>query len=356
MTAVSIGRENPLADDLDHVLDHTRELWEDLRGERLFLSGGTGYVGNWLVESLLWANRRLGLNVSATLLSRDPAAYRARVPHLGEAPEIKAIAGAQNDFVYPEGTFAVVVHAATDSQLPATRENPAGFFGHNVEGTMRALEFASTHGAKRFLFTSSGAVYGTHPPEIRNIPEDFAGAPLPCDLSAGYGSSKRASEFLCASYAQAFGFAATIARIYAQAGPYLAIDMNYALGNFIADVLADRPVRITGDGTNYRSYQYSADMTIWLWTILLRGQSSFPYNVGSPDPLTIAELARRVAAVTGHTKPIEILQKARPGQAPARYVPAVDRAAALGLRNHIGLDDSIGRMFRWHRNRLQRQS
>lgn len=344
---------NSLHADLDYILDHTRGLWEEMRGERIFLTGGTGYVGSWLMESLVWANRRLGLDVSATMISRDPAAYRRRSPHLAEAPEITVRPGNQVDFPFPEGSYPLVIHAATEPSFPGNPQQPTGYFDANVAGTRRALEFAAGHGAKRVLFTSSGAVYGTHPPDLPNMPEDFPGAPLPCDIGtlSAYGTSKRFSEFLCASYAQVFGFAAPIARIYAQSGAYLQIDTGYALGNFIADVLAGRPIRIAGDGTPFRSYQYAADMTIWLWTILLRGKSAFPYNVGSPEPVSILELARHVAAAIAPGTPIEIAKTPRPGEPPARYVPSVERAAALGLENRVGLDEGIRRMFEWYRNR-----
>ncbi len=78
--------ENPLAGDLDHVLDHTRDLWDELRGERVFITGGTGFFGCWLLESLLWAQDRLGLGVEAVVLTRNPDAFRARAPHLAGIP------------------------------------------------------------------------------------------------------------------------------------------------------------------------------------------------------------------------------------------------------------------------------
>ena len=88
MRRIVMLTENPLARDLDHVLSHTEDLWAAMRGERIFLTGGTGFVGTWLTESLLWANRRLSLGLSAVLLTRDPEAFRRRSPHLADDPAV----------------------------------------------------------------------------------------------------------------------------------------------------------------------------------------------------------------------------------------------------------------------------
>src|ERR1035438_7710139 len=96
---------NPLAPDLDHVLEHTELLWEAVRGERFFLTGGTGFVGSWLTESLLWANRRLNLGLSACLLTRNPAGFIARSPHLACDPAAVLLNGNAVDFEFPAGQF-----------------------------------------------------------------------------------------------------------------------------------------------------------------------------------------------------------------------------------------------------------
>jgi dTDP-glucose 4,6-dehydratase len=335
--------------DLDHVLGHTEGLWADLRDQSVFVTGGTGFVGTWLLESLLAANDSLGLRARAVVLTRDPKRFGDASPHLASHPSVRLLRGNQADFEFPEGRFPFVIHAATETAVDGV-DQPLGAFASNVDGTRRVLEFARSHGARRFLFTSSGAVYGTQPPEITHIPEDYPGAPATSDAGSAYGQAKRASEFMSIMYGRMYGFEATIGRLFAFVGPLLPLDANYAVGNFIGDALRGGPIRIAGDGTPYRSYLYAADLAIWLWTILFRGKPAHPYNVGSPDHLTIEDLARTVARVVARGVELEIASKPKAGARPLRYVPCTERAEnELGLRPWIAVDEGVRRTSEWHR-------
>lgn len=338
---------NPLARDLDHVLEHTEDLWKGVRGARFFITGGTGFVGTWLTESLVWANRRLDLGISATLVTRDAARFEARSPHLARDGAVRLLVTDAAAIGFPKLRADFVVHAATSN---VDAENPAASFDRDIAATRHALELAAHNPGCRLLFTSSGAVYGAQPPALRRIPETYAGAPSTTDLATSYGQAKRVSEFLCASYSQLHKFDAVIARLFAFLGPYLPLDEHYAAGNFMRDALAGGPVRVTGDGTPYRSYLYAADMATWLWTALFRGESRTAYNVGSPDEISIYDLARRIGVAGGlGARAVNVRQAATAGKPASRYVPCTKRAQeALGVRIWVPLDEAIQRTFEWH--------
>ncbi|HSN13747.1 MAG TPA: NAD-dependent epimerase/dehydratase family protein, partial [Anaeromyxobacteraceae bacterium] len=140
------------------------------------------------------------------------------------------------------------------------------------------------------------------------------------------------------------GFDAVIARCFAFAGPYLPLDAHYAIGNFVRDALARGPIRVGGDGTPLRSYLYGADLALWLWTLLARGRAARPYNVGSEDAVSIAELARIVARVLDTGRGVEIAKAAVPGRAAERYVPSTRRIREeLGLAPTFTLEEAIVR-------------
>jgi dTDP-glucose 4,6-dehydratase len=341
--------ENCLADDLNHILAHTEGLWDELRGQRLFITGGTGFFGCWLLESFAWANDKLGLNATAVVLTRNLDAFRKKAPHLASHHAIQFHIGDVQSFEFPKGEFSHIIHAATESSTKLNEENPLLMFDTIVEGTRRTLEFARHCGAKKFLLTSSGAVYGKQPPEMTHVPEDYPGAPDPTDPRSAYGEGKRAAELLCTLYSRQYGIETKIARCFAFVGPYLPLDIHFAIGNFIRDGLAGGPIIVKGDGTPYRSALYAADLAIWLWTILLKGESNRPYNVGSAEAITIREIAHLVAQ--NIQKPIEvhIVKSPVQGTLPERYVPSIQRAGVeLKLEVWINLFESIRRSLSWN--------
>ncbi len=338
---------NRLAHDLDHILARTEPLWQELRGQRILITGATGFFGCWLLESFAWANRRLNLNARAAGLARHPGLLVEKAPHLAKDPALTLHAADIRNGDFPQGTFSHVIHAATEASATLNHETPLVMFDTIVEGTRRALQFAAANSVKKFLFVSSGAVYGTQPPELTRLSESFPGGPDPLDPANAYAEGKRAAELLCALAASS-GLETKIARCFAFVGPYMKLDAHFAIGNFISDCLHHRPIRVQGDGSPVRSYLYASDLMVWMWTILLKGQSRRAYNVGSEDALNIATLAREVAATLPPAVDVDIACTATPSAPVHRYVPSTARAREeLGLRAEVPLREAICRTHGW---------
>lgn len=345
---------NPLPrQDLELILEHTAPLWEEVRGHRILLTGGTGFFGCWLLESFCFVNELLALGAEATLLTRNPEAFARKCPHLASNPAVKLHSGDVRNFLFPEGEYRYVIHAATGASAKQAPEVPLEMFSTIIAGTERTLEFAATHGTRKFLLTSSGAVYGKQPANVTHVPESYAGAPDPLDASNVYAEGKRAAELLCALYQKKANLECKIARCWAFCGPHLPLDQHFAIGNFIGNVLAGRPIQIQGDGTPRRSYLYAADLAVWLWTMLFQAPALVPFNVGSSHDVSIFELAQSVVATLSPQTEIRVARKAVSGAAPLRYVPCVDRASEmLDLQQTIALEECIRRTARWYEKRL----
>ena len=330
------------AGDLEHILAHTADLWPTLRGSRLFITGATGFFGKWLLESIIAANAALDAGIRATLLSRDPAGFARQMSRLALRPEFEWLQGETENFAFPDGRFDYVIHLATPSSADLCAGDTARALAA-LQGMHRVLQFARHCGARRLLLASSGAVYGRQPEALGHIPEDYNGAPDPSQPMSAYGEIKRMSELMCALTPEV---ECVIARGFSFVGPYLPLSDKFAIGSFIRGAVAGGPIRVHGDGTPVRSYLYAADLVIWLLTLLLKGKPNRPYNIGSDQAISLAELAQHVATTTDGSS-VQIALAPTPGPA-ERYVPEIQRVRIeLGLNVLIPLSLALGRTVDW---------
>ena len=337
-----------LVDDLAAVHSALAADWPTIAGKRVFMTGGTGFIGRWMLKALADANRRLGLGVEVDVLTRDPNSFAEREPELSAAKGLRFVRGDVFSLNSDGATYDYVLHAATDASAHLNENDPLRMFDTIVEGTRRALDFAVACKAQRVLFFSSGAVYGAQPWEMTHVAEDYLGAPDLTTHRSAYGEGKRAAEMLCTIYGKQFGLDIVNARIFALLGPLLSLDIHFAAGNFIRDAMAGRKVVVHGAGTAVRSYLYAADLTAWLWTILLRAPAGAIYNVGSDQSVSIGELAERTSALLG-APGVEILGQEDPGWNPGRYVPSTEKVRAeLGVATTVDLDEAIRRTAQWN--------
>jgi dTDP-glucose 4,6-dehydratase len=333
------------------VLSHATAFWSRFLGGRVLLTGGTGFIGLWLLEVLQHANRKLDAGLQIVVLTRDPERARQQAPHVFDSSDTQLVRGNICEPLVPVGSLDLCIHAATDVGDSLTAANPLEAFDSIVQGTRHVLDLAKAAGASRFLMTSSGAVYGTQPVDLERISENHHGAADPLQPLAAYGNGKRAAEWLASAYAAQGGPEGCIARIFAIVGPGLPFDGPLAAGNFVRDVLADRPIDIEGDGRPQRSYLYTADLCIWLLRIAASGQSGQAYNVGSERAVSIAELAAQVAHAAGSTAPIRIHNPGSDKAAPPRYVPDTQRAREeLGLAEYTSLPEALAKTIHWSRS------
>jgi dTDP-glucose 4,6-dehydratase len=324
--------------DLAGIVALAREDLEALRETRIFITGGTGFFGRWLLGALAFAERELGLGLHVTILSRDPAAFLARHPDIAHESLFHFVRGHVADFAPPQGGCDFVLHAAADTVAFTRADDEEERARAIVEGTRRMLGFARSGQARCFLYASSGAVYGAAAARANGAREDDDLAPL-----TPYGRAKMEAENLCVNS----GLDCVIARAFAFLGPYLPLDAHFAAGNFLRDGRRGGPIEVRGDGTALRSYLYPADLIVWLLRLFIRGQRDRAYNVGSDEKVTTAELARRVAAACDPV-PEVVVQSRQPHGPQNIYLPNIERARTeLGLDVSVKLDDAIRRTLRW---------
>ena len=342
---------HPLQADLDAALERAEADLRALSGGRVLVTGGTGFVGSWLLDLVAWGVQRLGLDLAVTALTRQPQAWAARMPHLAADPAFTTLAGDVRTFDFPPGEFAAMVLGAASSDNAWTTANPTQAVDTIVTGTLRALAFADASGVSRLLLLSSGAVYGRQPPGLVAIPEDHSGAPpLEPTGAAAYAQAKRTAEVLVALAARP-GRRAVAARIFSVYGPYLPLDTHFAIGNFLRDAVRGGAVTVRGDGSPVRSYLYGADLAVGLLACLARGASGAAYNLGGSEPVRLGDLASLIASLA--SPPVEVRVLGEP-EAADRYVPDVRRIAAdLGVEPAVSLAEGVLRTMAWARGQSE---
>ncbi len=340
---MNVADNHSLPESVLRLTHHFPGLWDELRGARLFVTGGTGFVGVWLLETLALADARHALDLRWGVLTRNVHAAAARLPALAARPGMRFVAGDVRDFAFPNGHYSHILHlAAVTAQATYNGADPLEQFDIAYQGTRRVLTFAAHCGACRLLMTSSGSVYGAPEHGMAHTPESYMGAPKPDDLEAAPEHGKRAAEFLVAYHRRRCGLGTAVARCFSFIGPGLPLDIHYAVGNFIGDALWGEAVVVKGDGSPVRSYLDIGDWLVWLLIMLTRAPSGSVYNVGSDIGVTILELATRVRDLLAPDKPILVLGVDTEKGNRNVYVPDISRARKeLQLDVWTPLDASI---------------
>lgn len=324
--------------DLVHITSHASAELEELRGKNLFITGGTGFFGKWLLAALRHADLERDLGLRVTVLSRDPARFLKQHPSWDSSRMLKFQQGHIAALSISDDRYDYILHAASDTTASATPAEERERSRAIVDGTHRVVKLVKKSGAHRMLYISSGAVYGTAAGKSSGATEDDYTLARPL---TPYAEAKREAEQLC----EESGIDFVTARAFAFLGPHLPLDAHFAAGNFLRDAKRGGPILVRGDGTAQRSYLYPADLVVWLLRILLRGERAHAYNVGSDESVSMAQLAHLIAETMSPVGAVTI-QSAQPQGPHNIYLPDIQRARTeLHLDVAIPLREAIARTW-----------
>lgn len=336
-------------EDLEHIFENTQDIWESFRGKSIFVTGGTGFFGKWLLESFIYANDKLALNAKITTLTRNPESFLMEHPFYKEhANTIRFIKGdiLNYDFNLDE-KFQFIIHAATSSDEKTNLSNPIILADLIIQGTKNILNFATKNPIESFLNVSSGAIYGIQPIETQRTSEKDTFFIDLYNPKACYYESKRVSEMYGSLYFEQYKLPIKTARCFAFVGPHLPLNKHFAVGNFINNVLNKEDIRIRSNGMSIRSYMYMSDLIVWLLNILIKGENNTAYNVGSDYPVKIKDLA---GIVSENFNSKVIVQDEGNNEAGNIYMPDIERAKLLGLTIKINLKNAIDKTIKFYKN------
>jgi UDP-glucuronate decarboxylase len=312
---ISRDEQARLQTDADRVIKAQPEVFSALDGADIFLTGGTGFVGSWLLEVLTRAVDTLGVNARVTVLTRSSASFATNTPHLFYHRAVTIQSGDIETTLMGLHPYTHVIHAA----LPA---------GNPSLGTARLLEQSRKAGVKHFVFVSSGAVYGGR-----------------ASIDPIYKQGKLEAENLCGAAAVTGTFDVTIARCYTFLGPYFPLPGHYAISCFLRNVMSGQPITVTGDGSVMRTYMYGADLALQLLA-LLNKRIDRVVEVGSDVLVSMRELAMIVSQALGQPNPVNVEEHlttvSREVYAPKSW------ANRLKIPQNFWLAESIRRMAQFY--------
>jgi UDP-glucuronate decarboxylase len=349
--------------DLNHLCETLREEFGSMGGKRLLIVGGAGFLGYYLIQSVLRWNETLGAAKPIKITVYDN--YIRGVPQwlsgLKGNPDLTLVTQDISQPL-PAGMpdFQYIVHAGSIASPVYYRKFPIETMDANVGGLRSLLEYAKGRvkagkAFDGFLFYSSSEIYGDPTPESIPTPETYRGNVSCTGPRACYDESKRYGETLCVNFTQQHGLPIKVARPFNNYGPGLKITDTRVLPDFARDVFAGRDIVMRSDGSPRRTFCYVADAVAGYYKVLVKGRPGEAYNIGVETPeISVAQLADKVAAIGkelfGYKG--QVVRKVDADYLvdnPERRQPIIAKARKeLGYNPTILVDEGLRRSMIWY--------
>ena len=267
--------------------------WDCLSGKNILVVGATGMIGSCIVDVLMM-NENVDYHVYAsgrnkkramTLFSQyESSAYFHFIEYDVCTPLMADI-----DFHY-------VIDAASGANPIEYSKNPVGVIKANILGVEHLLSYGKDHNIKRFVYVSSGDVYGECKEKILN--ENMSGYVDPLKVRSCYPASKRAAEALCVAYSHQYGLNVSIARPCHTFGPHFTNTDTRAYAQFIRNIVQGEDIVMKSNGEQYRSWCYVVDCALGILFVMLKGENGEAYNIADDNAVvSIKTLAETIATI-----------------------------------------------------------
>jgi nucleoside-diphosphate-sugar epimerase len=324
------------------------EIKPKLMFSNIAITGGTGYLGTWLAEMVSALNDEFNLSINLYIYARNIDEWKLKHQHLSFRPDLKLYSQDVRSPFNFEPQITHVIHAAGVPNNRIHSSNPFRVYQTTVNGTANALEAANQlNQLVRFLNVSSGLVNGLGA-EPDGISESFSSSVFAGELHSVYIDAKRTSESIATIYRGQFKMPVSTVRPFTFAGPYQSIDCPWAINNFLSDALANRPIRINGDGYVRRSYLYGSDAAFWILTALARGVDGGVYNIGSSNPISHKDLASLIASKSKNNNNILINTLNVNSRSNTDFYPnLLNTSRQLQVTETCNIEQIIEKTLRW---------
>ena len=335
---MSSCHENIVTDDIGHILAAPLP-WHRLAGKTVAVTGASGFIGSYLVRSLLALHPagKVAAPVRVIAIVRNPEKAARRFADLDAGDTLSIV---ECDLSLPDGLNVradYFIHAASQASPRFYGTDPVGTLAPNVIGSYKLLQLAQASAAECFLYISSSEVYGDTRDHSRLSEQDY-GVIDPTDIRSCYAESKRMGETLALSWMRQYGLPVRIIRPFHTYGPGIDLQDGRVFADFVADIVHRRDISMNSDGAARRAFCYISDAIRGLFYVLFNGQAGSPYNVANPaGDLSIYELAQLLTGLYPDLG-LQVIRRGIDSSKPylpshfARLLPDVTQLEALGWK------------------------
>ena len=323
---------------------------EKLKSSHILITGGTGFVGNWLTEMLIYLNENFNFNVTIYLLSRNVA---QRINH-SEFKYIHYIKSDVKNLKELPRTIEYILHAAGTPDSREHVSNSIKTIDTFYKGTQNILDLASRlPNLIKVIHFSSNKIYGTN---YSRTPMHESNTTIVGNNNQDvYSESKRISETLCKAYISELHLPIIIVRPFAFIGPFQSLDKPWAINNFIRDAILGGPIRILGNELTAKSYMYGSDLAYFILNILTQGKVGEVYNLGSSDSTTLVELASKIKNIINSDIEIKIRSSKDQYSKTSFDVPDTSKVEnELNIKSSFDIDEALKRTILWNKLKIKK--
>jgi UDP-glucuronate decarboxylase len=341
--------------DLQYITKANLE-WEIFNNKTIFISGANGFLPAYMVETFLYLQEvNIIENIKIIALARDKEKALNRFRHYKERNSLEFICQDVCQPILVDRKIDYIIHAASQASPKFYSTDPAGTMSANILGTNNLLELSRRNNSAGFLFFSSSEIYGQVNEFEIPTAENIVGKIDPLLVRSCYAESKRAGETLCVSWSHQYGVPAKIIRPFHTYGPGVSLNDGRVFADFIADIINNRNIKMTSDGTAMRSFCYIADATIGFFKVLIEGKISEAYNIGNPKAeISILNLAKALVDLfpDKNLQVIEDISNEDSGYIKStisRNCPDISKMQLLGWEPNIDIPNGFKKTVDWHR-------
>lgn len=326
--------------------------WSYFAGKHILVTGANGMLPAYIVYTLLGLNETVlnGRPCKVTANVRNYEKAKSKFERFLNRDDFQLLLKDVTELTEFCGNVDIVIHAASQASPKYYGTDPVGTLKANTIGTMNMLELARKNGCEKFLFFSSGEVYGVLDGSIPVVDEKYTGNVDITNVRSCYAESKRMGETMCVCYSQQYGLHVNMIRLAHTYGPGCSLDDGRVFADFVKNIVNGENIIVNSDGSAKRCFMYVTDMIKALFYVLLKGKDREAYNISSAKETSVRELAellcglypeKQLHAEFKKTKDDNLYMKSK------SVVGKLDNAklCSLGWKETVPVKDGFARMI-----------